>query len=90
MGVLMPGRSVSSTARGARCNHAPRGLAALTDLGRRNGTLVNGIPALGERKLDAGDMVRVGGALLLAVSDILPFEQFPLGLHDGIVRAEIR
>jgi transcriptional regulator with AAA-type ATPase domain len=57
----------------------------VTDLGSRNGTLVNGTRIDGEKKLPSGSMIRVGGALLLAVADVRPFEQWNLGLYDGIV-----
>src|SRR5438045_5114151 len=57
----------------------------LTDLGSRNGTLVNGTRIEGEKELPSGSMIRVGGALLLALGDIRPFEQWNLGLLDGVV-----
>src|SRR5258706_7392028 len=57
----------------------------VTDLGSRNGTMVNGIRIEGEKEAASGSMIRVGGAWFVAVADIQPFEQFNLGVHDGIV-----
>jgi transcriptional regulator with GAF, ATPase, and Fis domain len=57
----------------------------VTDLGSRNGTLVNGTRIEGEKEVPSGTMIRVGGALLLAVSDVRPFERWTLGIHDDIV-----
>src|SRR5690349_17418112 len=36
----------------------------IEDLGSRNGTLVNGIPISGKNRLDAGDVVEIGGERL--------------------------
>src|SRR5689334_17191570 len=46
----------------------------VTDLGSRNGTMVNGARIQGEKEAASGSMIRVGGALLVAVADIAPFE----------------
>jgi pSer/pThr/pTyr-binding forkhead associated (FHA) protein len=39
--------------------------ATLRDLGSKNGTLVGGQPAKGERPLAEGDEIRIGPALLV-------------------------
>lgn len=36
----------------------------IEDLGSRNGTLVNGIPISGKNRLDAGDVIEIGGERL--------------------------
>jgi transcriptional regulator with AAA-type ATPase domain len=57
----------------------------VADLGSRNGTWVNGRRLTGELATPAGSLVRIGGALLLLVEDLLPFEHYGLGIRDGIV-----
>jgi transcriptional regulator with PAS, ATPase and Fis domain len=55
------------------------------DLASLNGTFVGGRRVSGEARAPAGTSVRVGGAVLLAVSDIVPFEHYGLGERDGVV-----
>ncbi len=54
------------------------------DLGSRNGTFVNGRPAQLARNL-AAPVVRVGHTLLLAVSDVGPYESPGVVTRDGVV-----
>jgi len=62
------------------------GLAfTIEDLGSRNGTFVGAKPVSGRCSVPAGSVVRVGGALFLACSDIVPFEHYGLGVRDGLV-----
>jgi transcriptional regulator of acetoin/glycerol metabolism len=55
------------------------------DLASLNGTFVGGRRVSGEARAAAGASLRVGGAMLLAVADIVPFEHYGLGERDGIV-----
>jgi len=55
------------------------------DLGSRNGTFVAGVPATSPTNVPSGTPVRVGGALLLPVDDLLAFKRFGLGARDGII-----
>jgi transcriptional regulator with GAF, ATPase, and Fis domain len=55
------------------------------DLGSRNGTFVDGRPVTPSTEAPAGTLVRVGGALLLLVSDVVPFEHYVTGMRDGVV-----
>ena len=57
------------------------------DLASLNGTFVNGkrITAEAPSPLPCGGIVRIGGALLLSVADIVPFEHYGLGIGDGLV-----
>jgi MoxR-like ATPase len=57
----------------------------VTDLESRNGTFVHGNRLTGQIDLATGSIVRVGGALLLAASDVVPFEHYGLGLDAGTV-----
>jgi Sigma-54 interaction domain/FHA domain len=57
----------------------------VTDLGSRNGTFVNARATSGETRAPAGSIVRIGGTLLLAAPDILPFNRFGLGTKGGLV-----
>ncbi len=57
----------------------------VTDLGSRNGTFVNASPVAKETPAPSGSTVRVGGALLIAAADILPFEDYGLGVREGVV-----
>jgi pSer/pThr/pTyr-binding forkhead associated (FHA) protein len=45
----------------------------ITDLGSRNGTFVDGRRISGETAVPSGGLLRVGGALLVATSDLGPF-----------------
>jgi pSer/pThr/pTyr-binding forkhead associated (FHA) protein len=57
----------------------------VTDLESRNGTSFNNVLLRGETELMSKSLVRIGGALLLLVSDLVPFRQFKVGLFDPIV-----
>jgi MoxR-like ATPase len=57
----------------------------VTDLESRNGTFVRGSRLAGQTSLATGSIVRVGGALLLLASDVLPFEHYGVGIDDGTV-----
>jgi transcriptional regulator with GAF, ATPase, and Fis domain len=57
----------------------------VTDLGSRNGTVFDGARISGEKYVPSRSLIRVGNALLLVVADIQPFEQWNLGVRDGIV-----
>jgi MoxR-like ATPase len=57
----------------------------VTDLESRNGTFIAGQRLSGEASLPVGSIVRMGGALLLAAADVVPFEQRGLGIIDGTV-----
>lgn len=57
----------------------------VTDLDSRNGSFVVGNRLSGKTAISAGVVVRVGGALLLPVADVTPFEQRGLGITDGTV-----
>lgn len=55
------------------------------DLGSRNGTFVNGRAAAPSVEAPSGSLVRVGGALLMVVSDVVPFEHYVIGVQRGVV-----
>jgi MoxR-like ATPase len=55
------------------------------DLGSRNGTFVNGQRLSEPVDVPLPSILRVGGAVLVAVPDILPFEHYGLGARDGVV-----
>jgi transcriptional regulator with AAA-type ATPase domain len=57
------------------------------DLASLNGTFVNGkrITAEAPSPLPVAGVVRIGGALLLSVADVVPFEHYGLGFGDGLV-----
>jgi MoxR-like ATPase len=55
------------------------------DLSSLNGTFVGGRRISGEAHTPAGTTLRVGGAVLLAVADVLPFEEYGAGPRDGLV-----
>jgi transcriptional regulator with AAA-type ATPase domain len=55
------------------------------DLGSRNGTFVGGKPLSGARPVASGELIRVGGCLLVAVVDGLDFQRYGLGSRDGVV-----
>jgi hypothetical protein len=57
----------------------------VSDLGSRNGTYVDGRRIEGETRVPSWSLVRVGGSLLLTVADVLPFDQYGLGIRDGTV-----
>jgi DNA-binding NtrC family response regulator len=58
---------------------------SIADLGSRNGTFVNGERVMPSRRAPFGSVVRVGGALLMVVSDLVPFEHYGLGVRGGII-----
>jgi transcriptional regulator with GAF, ATPase, and Fis domain len=55
------------------------------DLGSRNGTFVDGRPVTPSVEVPPGSLVRVGGALLRVVSDVVPFEHYVTGVRNGVV-----
>lgn len=55
------------------------------DLGSRNGTFVAGALLEGPISVARGNLIRVGGALLILVDDALSFQRYGLGLRDGVV-----
>jgi DNA-binding NtrC family response regulator len=55
------------------------------DLSSLNGTFVGGRRISGEARTAAGTTLRVGGAVLLAVADVQPFEEYGAGSRDGLV-----
>jgi DNA-binding NtrC family response regulator len=57
----------------------------VSDLGSRNGTFFAGKALPGPITVAPGAVVRVGGALLLLLADIVGFQRHGLGLRDGIV-----
>jgi transcriptional regulator with AAA-type ATPase domain len=57
----------------------------VSDLGSRNGTFVNAQRVTSDVRVSFGGLVRIGGALLIVVPDILPFEHYGLGARDGVV-----
>jgi transcriptional regulator with AAA-type ATPase domain len=57
----------------------------VTDLGSRNGTFVAGERITGATRVVSGHVVRVGGALLVATPNVLPFEHYGLGVLRGMV-----
>lgn len=57
----------------------------IEDLGSRNGTLVNG-ERVKSKQLEAGDVLRIGHTLVLAVKDVTPYETpRPIEIDDAIV-----
>jgi Sigma-54 interaction domain/FHA domain/Bacterial regulatory protein, Fis family len=58
---------------------------SVADLGSRNGTFVGGDRITGVTPMRSGGTVRVGGAVLLLVADVLPFEHYGVGIRDGVV-----
>jgi pSer/pThr/pTyr-binding forkhead associated (FHA) protein len=58
------------------------------DLASLNGTFVNGrrITAEAPSPLPSAGIVRIGGALLLSVADVVPFEHYGLGSGEGLVQ----
>ncbi|HET7545435.1 MAG TPA: sigma 54-interacting transcriptional regulator [Polyangiaceae bacterium] len=57
----------------------------VSDLGSRNGTYVAARRIESETRIPSGSVVRVGGSLLLTVSDIRPFDRHGLGNRNGTV-----
>jgi transcriptional regulator with PAS, ATPase and Fis domain len=57
----------------------------VTDLDSRNGTFAGGRRISGETSVSSGTIIRIGGALLLGVADILPFKDYGLGIENTIV-----
>jgi hypothetical protein len=55
------------------------------DLGSRNGTFVSSRPLAGACSVVSGTLIRVGGALFLTSSDVVPFEHYGLGIRDDVV-----
>lgn len=55
------------------------------DLGSRNGTFVAGQKISAETHVTPGTLIRVGGAILLASADILPFRQLGVKIREGEV-----
>jgi DNA-binding NtrC family response regulator len=55
------------------------------DLASLNGTFVGGRRISGEVRTPSGTSVRVGGALFIVTSDIVPFEHYGLGVRDALV-----
>ena len=55
------------------------------DLGSRNGTFVEGRRVDGQASGPASCVVRLGGCVLLACPDIVPFERYGVGVRDGVV-----
>jgi len=57
------------------------------DLASLNGTFVNGkrITAETPTPLPPDSVMRIGGAVLLSVADVVPFEHYGLGVGDGLV-----
>jgi transcriptional regulator with AAA-type ATPase domain len=55
------------------------------DLGSRNGSFVGGERLSGRRQVAANCPVRVGGALLLPLTDAVGFEHFGVGVQAGLV-----
>jgi transcriptional regulator with GAF, ATPase, and Fis domain len=56
-----------------------------TDLGSHNGTFIAGQRISGPTKVRAGSTIRMGGVLLVAVADVLPFKDYGLGIENGVV-----
>lgn len=59
----------------------------VSDLGSRNGSFVRGVRFEGTVPVASGNVVRVGGALLLLLADTLDFHRYGLGMRDGGVIA---
>jgi len=57
----------------------------IEDLGSRNGTFVSSKPLTAACSVVSGTLIRVGGALFLASSDVVPFEHYGLGIRDDVV-----
>jgi transcriptional regulator with AAA-type ATPase domain len=57
----------------------------VADLGSRNGTSVNGQRVTSAVHVPLGSVVRVGGAVLVIVADLIPFEHYGLGVRAGTV-----
>jgi DNA-binding NtrC family response regulator len=57
----------------------------VTDLGSRNGTFIGGRRLTGPTPLPFLATLRIGGVLLLAVQDVLPFLEGGIGVREGIV-----
>jgi DNA-binding NtrC family response regulator len=59
---------------------------SVTDLGSRNGTLVDGEMVRGERVSESTRVVRMGDSLLLLVRDVRPYQSAGVSVHgDGTV-----
>lgn len=71
--------------RHVRVTLDPRGGCLVADLGSRNGTYANGQRIDAPVHVPPGGVVRAGGALLLLVPDIVPYEHYGLGVRTGIV-----
>jgi transcriptional regulator with AAA-type ATPase domain len=55
------------------------------DLGSRNGTFVDGRRVEGQTAAGPSCVVRIGGSVLLACADVVPFERYGVETRDGIV-----
>ena len=57
----------------------------VSDLDSRNGTFVNGLRVSGVVAAPPRSLVRIGGALLLLLADVVPFEHYGLGIRHSVV-----
>lgn len=57
----------------------------IEDLSSLNGTFVGGRRIAGQARVPGRARLRLGGAVLLAVPDIVPFEHYGLGERDGLI-----
>jgi transcriptional regulator with AAA-type ATPase domain len=57
----------------------------VVDLASRNGTFVDGLRLTDQALVSTGSVIRFGGALLVVVADVLPFEHYGLGCKNGVV-----
>jgi DNA-binding NtrC family response regulator len=57
----------------------------IEDLSSLNGTFVGGRRISGEARAASGTTIRLGGAVLLPVADVLPFEHYGAGVREGLV-----
>jgi transcriptional regulator of acetoin/glycerol metabolism len=55
------------------------------DFGSRNKTFVAGQELTEPRAVEAGVPIRAGGAVLLALNDVLGFQRYGVGIRDGVV-----
>jgi hypothetical protein len=57
----------------------------VVDLGSRNGTFVDGFRVADQALVSPGGVVRFGGAVMVVVADIMPFEHYGLGLKNAAI-----